>query len=259
MAWYIYPLIVLAGVAGGFVNVLAGNGSLIMLPALIFAGLPANIANGTNRIGILLQNVVGVAGFQQQKKLDWRGGLLLSIPATLGSIVGAQIAVEINREMFQRVLAVAMILMLVLMFLKPEKWIKGQTTAVRRGMTVAQFIIFFLIGIYGGFLQAGVGVFMLAALVLNAGYDVVRANAIKLIIILVYTVAALLIFSVNAQVNWGLGLLLAAGSMFGAWLATRFAANKGAVWVRRFVIVVVLLSAAQLLGVLGWIGRLVGL
>ena len=132
MPWYIYPLIVLAGVAGGFVNVLAGNGSLIMLPALIFAGLPANVANGTNSIGILLQNVVGVAGFQQQKKLDWRGGLWLSIPATLGSIVGAQIAVDINRTVFERVLAVAMIAMLVLMFLKPERWIKGHRSEERR-------------------------------------------------------------------------------------------------------------------------------
>jgi uncharacterized membrane protein YfcA len=259
MPWYIYPLIVLAGVAGGFVNVLAGNGSLIMLPALIFAGLPANVANGTNRIGILLQNVVGVAGFQQQKKLDWRGGLWLSIPATLGSIVGAQIAVDINRTVFERVLAVAMIAMLVLMFLKPERWIKGHAQATVRGMTVVKFLVFFAIGIYGGFLQAGVGVFLLAGLVLSAGYDIVRANAVKLVIVLVYTVAALAIFWANAQVEWGIGLLLAVGSMIGAWLATRFAADKGAVWVRRFVIVVVLLSAAQLLGVLQWAGRLLGL
>lgn len=259
MPWYIYPLIVLAGVAGGFVNVLAGNGSLIMLPALIFAGLPANVANGTNRIGILLQNVVGVAGFQQQKKLDWRGGLWLSIPATLGSIVGAQIAVDINRTVFERVLAVAMIAMLVLMFLKPERWIRGHAQDAVRGMTVVKFLVFFAIGIYGGFLQAGVGVFLLAGLVLSAGYDIVRANAVKLVIVLVYTVAALAIFWANAQVEWGIGLLLAVGSMIGAWLATRFAADKGAVWVRRFVIVVVLLSAAQLLGVLQWAGMLLGL
>jgi uncharacterized membrane protein YfcA len=224
-----------------------------MLPALIFAGLPATVANGTNRVGILLQNVVGVGGFHQQKKLDWRGGLWLSIPATLGSIAGAQIAVDINRTVFERVLAAALIVMLALMFVKPERWIKGHAQAANHGLTVGRFLIFFAIGIYGGFLQAGVGVFLLAGLVLNAGYDIVRANAVKLVIVLVYTVAALLIFWANAQVEWGIGLLMAGGSMIGAWLATRFAVDKGAIWVRRFVIVVVLASAAHLLGVFEWV------
>ncbi len=256
MPWYVYPLLFFAGIAAGFVNVLAGNGSLITLPALIFAGLPASIANGTNRVGVLLQSAVGAAGFQQQKKVDWRGGLLLSIPATLGSIVGAQIAVDIDRAVFQQVLAVAMLLMLVLMFIKPERWIKGQPQIAKRGMTIVQFLVFFAIGIYGGFLQAGVGVFLLAALVLSTGYDVVRANAVKVVIVLVYTFAALAIFWANAQVEWGLGLLLAAGSMIGAWLATRFAVQKGAEWVRWFVIVIVLASAAQLWGVFEWVGRL---
>ncbi|RME71099.1 MAG: sulfite exporter TauE/SafE family protein, partial [Chloroflexi bacterium] len=85
MEWYIYLAIIAAGFVAGFINTLAGSGSLVTLPLLIFAGLPANVANGTNRVAILLQNVVGVSSFRQQKVLDWRGGLKLALPAIIGS------------------------------------------------------------------------------------------------------------------------------------------------------------------------------
>jgi uncharacterized membrane protein YfcA len=256
VAWYMYPMVVLAGVAAGFVNVLAGNGSLITLPVLLFIGLPANIANATNRVGVTLQNVVGTAGFQRQGKLDARGALLYAIPATLGSIVGARIAVDINEAVFRRVLAVVMVIMLVLMLVKPERWVAGKEDTFQRRLTLGSFLIFFAIGIYGGFLQAGVGIFLLVALVMNAGYNVVRGNAVKVFIVLALTVVALAIFWAYGQVQWGIGIVLGIGNMIGAWLATRFAADKGAVWVRRFVIVVVVVSAAELLGVFDALGQL---
>jgi uncharacterized membrane protein YfcA len=121
----------------------------------------------------------------------------------------------------------------------------------------AGFNVFF-IGVYGGFLQAGVGIFLLVALVVNAGYDAVRGNAVKVFIVLAFTLVALIVFQANGQVQWGVGLLLAVGNMIGAWLATRFAVDKGALWVRRFVIVVVLFSAAELLGVFDRIAGLLG-
>jgi uncharacterized membrane protein YfcA len=256
--WLKYPLIVLAGVAAGFVNILAGNGSLITLPALIFFGLPANVANATNRVGVVFQNVVGVASFQRKGMLDRRGALLYSIPASIGSVLGAYIAVDIDEEVFRRVLAIIMILMLVLMFIKPERWVRGRIEHANHHLTLLSFVIFFAIGVYGGFLQAGVGIFLLVALVLNAGYDVVRGNAVKVFIVLALTLVALIVFQANGQVQWGVGLLLAVGNMIGAWLATRFAVEKGALWVRRFVIVVVLFSAAELLGVFDRIAGLLG-
>lgn len=256
MAWYSYLIIVLAGVAAGFINVLAGNGSLITLPALIFIGLPANVANATNRIGVLFQNVVGTAGFHRQGKLDVRGALLLSVPMVLGSALGARIAVDIDETFFRSVLACVMIVMLILMLIKPERWVTGKAEAVGTQLTPLRFLVFFAIGIYGGFLQAGVGIFLLVGLVLEVGYDIVRANAAKVLMILASAVVSLLVFSVNLEIAWSIGLVLAAGNMLGAWLATRFAIDKGAVWVRRFVIVIVLVSAAQLLGVFDLLGHL---
>lgn len=256
MDWYDYPLLVLAGVAAGFVNMLAGNGSLITLPALIFVGLPANVANATNRVGITLQNVVGAASFYRRGKLDVRGALLFAIPTTLGSILGAQLAVDIDEALFRRVLAVIMVIMLVLMIVKPERWIIEKAHYSAKRLSFLQVVAFFAIGVYGGFLQAGVGIFLLVGLVLGAGYDIVRANAVKVAIVLALTFAAFMVFWANAQIEWLPGLVCGVGNMIGAWLGTHFAVRKGAVWVRWFVVVVVLLSAAELLGVYGWIGRL---
>ncbi len=258
MEWYAYPLLVLAGIAAGFVNMLAGNGSLITLPALIFVGLPANIANATNRVGVTLQNIVGTREFHRRGKLDMPGALLFAIPTTVGSVLGAQIAVDINEELFRRVLAGIMVVMLILMLVKPERWLIERVQPGTRRLSVLQVLAFFAIGIYGGFLQAGVGIFLLVALVLGAGYDVVRANAVKVLIVLVLTLAALIVFWANAKIEWLPGLVCGAGNMIGAWLGTHFAVRKGVVWVRWFVVVVVLASAAQLLGVFEWIGRLLG-
>jgi uncharacterized membrane protein YfcA len=253
VTWYAYAIVVAAGVAAGFINVLAGNGSLITLPVLIFIGLPPGVANATNRVSIVFQNLVGGAGFYRQRVLDVRGALTLSIPMVLGSIVGAFLAVDVDDQVFRRVLAVAMIAMLALMLVKPERWIAGKPGTVSTRLTLARFLIFFAIGVYGGFLQAGVGIFLLVALVLEAGYDVIRANAVKVVVTLASAVVSLAIFAANLKVNWTAGLVLACGSMTGAWLATRFASGKGARWVRWFVIVVVAASAAQLLGVFAWL------
>jgi uncharacterized membrane protein YfcA len=154
------------------------------------------------------------------------------------------------------VLAAAMIIMLVLMLIKPERWIVGKPGAVSRSLTLPRFLMFFAIGVYGGFLQAGVGIFLLAALVLEIGYDVIRANAVKVAVTLASALVSLAIFSANLKVDWAAGLVLAAGSMTGAWLATRVASDKGTRWVRRFVIVVVVISAAQLLGVFAWLRQI---
>ncbi len=248
MAWYIYPAIVGAGFIAGFINTLAGSGSLVTLPMLIFAGLPANMANGTNRVAILLQNVVGVSSFRRRDVLDMRGTIILGVPVALGSILGAQIAVSLNEELMRRAIGVIMVIMLVVILLRPKRWLQGTLATLGNRARWHHFLIFFLVGIYGGFIQAGVGIFLLAGLVLGVGYDLVRANAVKVGIVLFFTVFALAVFVGNNQVDWLVGLILAIGNMTGAWVAAKIAVERGAVWVRRLLITVVVLSAANLLG-----------
>ena len=248
MEWYfIAPAVLVTGFAAGFINTLAGSGSLITLPLLIFLGLPANVANGTNRVGVLVQNIVSVATFRKRNVLDTRGGLLLSIPAIVGAIIGAQLAVNLDEELLKRTIGVLMVVMLVVVLVRPKRWLEGHSGSPKPGLL--QFVIFFFIGVYGGFIQAGVGIFLLAGLVLGAGYDLVRANAVKALIILMFTVAALFVFVFNDQVRWDLGLLLAAGNAAGAWVAAHMAVDKGARFVRWVLIGILVVSAAGLLGI----------
>ncbi|MCL5428423.1 MAG: sulfite exporter TauE/SafE family protein [Chloroflexi bacterium] len=256
MAWYLYLLAVLAGFLAGIINTVAGSGSLITLPVLIFLGLPATVANGTNRIGIILQNIVAGLSYKHSKVLDLRGALILSIPTIFGAYLGAQIAVNLDEEMTERVIGVVMVMMLFVIWLRPQRWLEGKFLKLSGPVTLNQILALFVIGAYGGFIQAGVGIFLLAALVLSVGYDLVRANAVKIVIILIFTLFSLFVFAQNDQVNWGIGILLGCGNMLGAWLAARLTVKRGAEWVRQLLMATVALSAAYLLGVFDWIARL---
>jgi uncharacterized membrane protein YfcA len=235
----------IVGVVAGFINTLAGSGSLLTLPLLILLGLPANVANGTNRVGVLMQNIVAVATFRSQGVLDLAGSWKLLVPSVLGAIVGAELAVDLDEALLRRVIGVLMIVLLVVMFLKPERWIAAHAQR-REPRWYLEIPLFFAIGVYGGFIQISVGLFMLAGLVLGSGYNLIGANAMKNLIVLVFTPAALIVFIVNDQVDWTLGLLLGAGQAVGAWAAARMAVKRGAELLRWMVIGIVVVSAIAL-------------
>ncbi len=249
MEWYMVLALIGTGLAAGFINTTAGGGSMLTLPLLMFLGLPANVANGTNRVAILLQNVIGVRTFHQKKVLDFTTDYRLAIPAIAGAVAGALFAVEINAELLKNIIAGLMVLMLLIVVLKPEVWIKEHAGAVNPKPTFWQYVIFFFIGLYGGFIQMGVGFFLLAGLVLGGGYNLVKANAVKVFIVLVYTFFALGIFMFHGQVNWTAGLILAAGNMAGAWLGVHFAVRGGAKYVRYVLIFALIIVILNLFGV----------
>lgn len=247
MEWYIYLLVISTGLLVGFINTLAGSGSLITLPLLIFLGLPANIANGTNRIGILLQSVVATFSFKQKNIFKWSEALYITIPAIIGAIPGAFIATKVPKDFLNYAIGTLLIFMFFIVWLKPEQWIKGKAGAIKARPGLLQIVIYFLIGLYGGFIQAGVGFFLLAALVLSSGYDLVKANALKVFITGAFTLIVLPIFIYFHQVNYLLGGLLAIGSMIGAWLATKIAVKKGPAFIRYFLLIIIFVSAIKLL------------
>ncbi|MFH2036906.1 MAG: sulfite exporter TauE/SafE family protein [Candidatus Zixiibacteriota bacterium] len=249
MEWYIYLAVVGAGFLAGFINTIAFSGSLITLPLLIFLGLPANIANGTNRIAILLQGIVATRTFKKSNQIDITRGLILAIPAVLGSIVGAQIAVAVDEDILRKAIGVLMVVMLIVIFVRPKRWLEGKTELTNSKLTIIQFITFFGVGLYGGFIQAGVGIFLLAGLVLSAGFDLVKANALKNFIVLIFTIFALVVFILNGQVEWGIGLILGIGNMLGARVAAKMAIKNGAPFVRWVLIAILILSAIILLGI----------
>jgi uncharacterized membrane protein YfcA len=235
----------ITGFAAGFVNTLAGTGSLITLPLLILLGLPANVANGTNRVGVLVQNAVAVATFRRSQVLDVAGTWKLVAPAVVGAVVGASLAADLDEALLRRVIGALMVAMLCLMLLKPERWLDEHATG-RPARLWVEVPMMFAIGIYGGFIQAGLGIFLIAGLVLAAGFNVLRANALKNLVNLLITTAALAVFVINGQVSWGVGCALAVGQAAGAWVAARMAVKRGAQFVRWAVIVIVVLSAGAL-------------
>jgi uncharacterized membrane protein YfcA len=242
-----YLILIPAGILVGFINTLAGSGSLISLPLLIHLGLPANVANGTNRVAILLQSLVGAGSFRQKKIIRFREGIWLSIPAVVGAVIGAFLAVDINEAVMKKVIGGLMIVMFFLIALKPEAWIEGKATQLQKKPGFWQILIFFAIGLYGGFIQAGVGFFLLGGLVLGAGLDLIKANALKNLIVFLYTPFALAVFIFNGQVDWLMGLTLAVGNMAGAWIAAHIAIKHGAKIVRYILMAVIVLAAVDML------------
>ena len=248
MEWYQAPALIGAGVIAGFINTIAGSGSLLTLPLFMAFGLPAPVANGTNRIGILMQSIVAVFSFKKLNILDFRFAFLIGIPSVAGALIGAFIAVDVNEEAMKNTIAVLLIIMFFLILWKPSRWLKGQEGNPPLPLWV-QMIIFFFVGMYGGFIQAGVGFFLLGALVLASGFDLVRANALKVLMVFLYTPFSLVIFIVNHQVDYKMGFLVAAGSMAGAWIGARMSVKWGPGVVRFILLAVLLIASAKLLGI----------
>ncbi len=176
-------VIIIAGIFVGFINTLSGGGSVISLSLLLLLGLPANIANGTNRISIFFQTLSSVSSFTRQKMFTELRPVWLAIPATIGAILGAYLAVDVNTRVIEIAMAAAMVVMLFFLFYKPDKWLKENPGLLSGTLKWWQFAIFFVVGFYGGFIQVGVGYFLLMALVLGIGYDLVKANAVKNLIV----------------------------------------------------------------------------
>ncbi|HPE70063.1 MAG TPA: sulfite exporter TauE/SafE family protein [Thermotogota bacterium] len=239
-----YLLVFLAGLGAGFVNVLAGGGSMITLPAMTFLGLELNVANGTNRIGILLQNLVASRKFSKGKMLDWKRAIFLAVPTTAGATLGSLTAVQMDTSVLKTVVGGIFIVMSVFILWKPKVWTQQRQVKRKNWLSV---LVFFGIGVYGGFIQAGVGFFLISALVLLEGYDLVRTNAIKVFIVLCYTSVSLLIFALNGQINILVGLALAAGAMLGGYLGAKTAIQKGANFIRYILFAMVVVSAVNYL------------
>ncbi|MCD6365979.1 MAG: sulfite exporter TauE/SafE family protein [Bacteroidales bacterium] len=256
MDWFDVSVLILVGLVAGFINTLAGSGSLITLPILMFLGLPPTVANGTNRIAVLLQSLVGVAKFKQKKVFEWKEGTGVLIPAILGSLLGAFIAVDIDKEVMRKVIGFLLIFMFLMLLTNSDKWIKGQEKKVTGTKKILQYVIFFLIGIYGGFIQAGVGFFLLAGLVLGSGFDLLKSNAVKLLVVAVFTPFALAVFIWNDQVDYLYGFVLAIGNVAGALVATRVAMKYGTGFIRYFLMAILFFAGLQLFGIFEWLFQL---
>ena len=241
-----FLLLLGAGLAAGIINTLAGGGSLLTLPVLIFMGLPPHVANGTNRIGIVLQAFVGTAGYHSKGVQTYPFNLYLGISALFGSLVGAQIAVDISGDLFNRILAVIMLVVVAIILFKPKTTKLDGLERLTGRYLVYAIIGFFFIGIYGGFINAGIGFIIILFLNNVNRLSLIKTNATKVALVFVYSLGALTLFAYNGAVDWSTGLVMAFGSSLGAWWSSRWSVDRGEGIIKVSMGVMVVIMAVKL-------------
>lgn len=243
---YIHLLLIPIGFIAGFLNTIAGGGTLLTLPALIFMGLPPSIANGTNRIAILIQTFAAVLGFKSKGISTYPFSLYLGISSLIGSFIGAMIAITIDGSLFNRILSIIMLMvMLTLVFNSKKKSLEYQEKTTGKTLYLS-IIIFFFLGIYGGFINAGIGFLMLIILPYINGLSLLKSNATKVFVVWIYTIGAVIVFAVENKINYSLAAILTIGNASGAWIGSRWSVKKDDTVIKWFLIITVSFLAIKL-------------
>ncbi len=249
MAWYEYIFITVVGFGAAFLNTVGGGGSLFTVPILTFLGMPITLANATSRVAILSQNIFAVFGFASKKvELPRKYSLWLCVTSLIGGFIGSKLATSIDDKVFSRVFVVVMIISLFLVVFDPFKTKDTEEKMSPKRQAIGA-IVFFFIGIYGGFVQAGIGFLVIGTLSLVNNLNLVKVNYIKVFVAIVYTGISVLVFALEGKIVWTTGLILAVGHALGGWYASRWSVKAGEVWIKRIMVASVLAMAIKL-----WIG-----
>ena len=246
MNWNEIILLLASGVLVGIINTLGGGGSVITMSLFMAMGMPIGIANGTNRIAVLMQNFSATVAFLRKGMLHVRSGLLLSLPAILGNIFGAMVATEVSDSVFKICLSVVLAIILVYLLLgKDNEQVTGG-----HGLKIKwwHYVLFFIIGFYGGYIYIGLGFLILAIAIWTMKLDIITANVIKGFVIFLSTPFALAVFIYNGQVEWMAGLLHGVGNILGALLASHWAMSWGVKFVRWFTLFIIVVFFVDLMG-----------
>ena len=243
---FLYIIIFISGLVAGVINTLAGGGSLLTLPILIFSGLPPNIANGTNRVGLLIQSIFGTAGYHSKGISSYPFSLYLGFSSLIGALIGAQIAIKINPHLFNRILSLVMVTMVLIMLIRRKSFKDNLPERTSGKYLILSLVVFFFIGIYGGFINAGIGFIIMFFLNQVNRLPLVKTNATKVLLVLIYSSGALFLFAFNNAINWKLGFILALGSSIGAWWASRWSVERGEGAIKLILVIAVIVMALKL-------------
>lgn len=243
LAWWQVLLLLGAGLVAGVLNTLAGGGSLLTLPLLLWIGMPAPVANASNRISLIVQNASGTVNFHRSGHLHWPTALMLSACAVPSALVGARLALDIDEQWFRRILVLVLLVSIVVVARGRGRG-GERTTPLHRVWLCLGFAV---AGFYAGFIQAGLGFALLALLHGLGQLDLVRSNAVKVTIVFACQLAALAVFALGGHVDWIAGLALAAGSASGAAIAVRMQVRKGSAWVQKVVLGLLVVFSVVLL------------
>lgn len=241
MTWWEALLLIVGGAAAGVINTMAGGGSALTVPLLVLAGVPGNQANGSNRVGVLAASASAVASFRRSGVDGMKDAAPVLAPAVVGSLIGAFGISQVADDTFETIFGLLLIPIIILTIFKPKP-----AEGVEPWSVAVTATVFLCIGLYGGAFQAGVGLVMLAALT-RAGFDLVTANSVKVLVNLIVTAIALPVFIVQGNVVWAPALVLAAGFLAGGWFGAKLAVSGGEPVVRVFMIGAALFLAGRLI------------
>jgi uncharacterized protein len=244
--WQI-ALLIAVGIAGGFVNVIAGGGSLLTVPVMLFLGLPGPVANGTNRIGIMAQSIVSIVAFARKGFRDFRLSLSLSACAIPGAVVGALLGVQLEGVWFNRAVALIMVGVMLVMHFDRGAAQRSADYQPTRKQLVQGHLLMLVVGFWGGIIQLGVGFIIMPILNRVMGLDLVRTNMHKVFIVAAYTAVALAIFASQVELLWLIGIALALGNAIGGYLGTHFTISKGERMIRLVLNLVLVAFIVKLL------------
>jgi hypothetical protein len=246
-SWQILSLLTLAGFLVGFVNTLAGSGSVITYGLFTFMGMPLGIVNGTIRMGVVVQSLFSTTRFFRHNLIELRLALQFAVPTVLGSLLGAEIGVEINPIIFRWLLICSLCVVLLILFFKPKEQ-KHLTRLKGWQLILLRVIAFFLIGIYGGLIHMGIGFFLVIAIQLLAAKDIdlLHANAVRLFIVMLYTPCALLIYILHSQVDFYIGGISLIGNVLGCYVASSMALKWGSSFLKWALVIIITLFIAYL-------------
>ena len=240
-------LLFFTGVLAGAINVMAGGGSSIVLPVLIFLGIDPTVANGTNRVAILFQNLSAILSFRKEGIASVNAGMKLALLTLPGVVAGGLVAVRVGDEFFEKILAVVLIFVCASFFLNIKSLEKLLVKSKGKTYKLFLYPALVLIGFYGGFIQVGVGIFIMAILYHLLGESLSKVNFHKVIIVFFYTLPAILIFFLSGNINWFIGICLAVGNSVGGWFGARFSVRGGEKYIKIALVVAVGIMAIKLL------------
>ncbi len=247
MDYYLIKIAVLffVGIFMGLLNVMSGGASLLTLPLLIFYGLDSSVANATNRVSVVVQNLTGVVSFTKEKITDFKSAWVLAALTVPGSVLGALLSLKVTDGAFQKILGIMNIIFVILLMipLKRREFTNGKISKWVYPAMAA-------IGFYGGFIQAGAGIFIMATLKLFSEWDLVKINAQKVVIATVFTLPAFTVFLLSGKIIWDMGISLAMGSIIGAWLAAQISIRKGEKAVKIMLIITILVITVWLFDII---------
>ena len=242
MTFWEAVLLIVGGLAAGTINTIAGGGSLLTVPLLVLAGVEGNVANGSNRLGVLTSSMVAHFSFRRQGISVLRQSVPVLVPVIVGSVIGAALVGQLADGTFEKVFGFLMIPVLVASFLPKKEQINTPKLGAK-----GTLVMFFFVGLYGGAFQAGVGLILVAALS-RSGFDLINANAVKVIVTITLALSAIPVFLLNDQISWGPAAVLALGFGAGGFFGAKLTVKGGERLIRPVLFAAVIGLSGRLLG-----------